>query len=228
MPLGIVVGLAAEAGIVRRLGVPVGIGGGTPAGARKAAEALLTGGASTLLSFGLAGGLDPALAAGEIVIPSAVLSTDRRFDTDPRLSSALGGPTPHLLLAADRPIAEPGDKSILYARSGCAAADLESGSVAEAAAARGVPFAVLRAICDPAGRPLPAAALVALDAKGIIGLSRIVASLVQRPAQIPLLLALARDAAIARRALVQHVRQLSLARHPGYSPGTDTQTGSRS
>jgi adenosylhomocysteine nucleosidase len=62
-------------------------------------------------------------------------------------------------------------------------------------------FAVLRAICDPAQRSLPPAALVALDARGTIRLARVLGSIAQRPWQIPALLRLAIDAAIARHAL---------------------------
>lgn len=204
--LGIIVGLKAEARVARRLRVPVAIGGGTHAGAHAAAQSLLSQGATALLSFGLAGGLDPKLSAGTVIVPSAVVTETRRYTTDPRLSAALGGPTPDVLLATEHPIATAQAKQHLYATTGCAAADMESGAVAEVAAIAGVPFAVLRAVCDPAGRALPPAALIALDARGAIGLRRIAVSILREPTQLPSLFALARDAARARRTLLRHIQ----------------------
>ena len=75
-----------------------------------------------------------------------------------------------------------------------------------------MPFAVLRAICDPANAPCLPAALAALDARGVIGVWRVLASLAAQPGQLPALLALAADAAAARRSLVARVRQITLAR----------------
>lgn len=218
--LGIVVGLKAEARIARRLHAPVAIGGGTQAGARAASQSLLSQGATALLSFGLAGGLDPKLSAGTIIIPSAVVTETGRYAADPRLTAALGGPTPHLLLAADHPITRAEAKHDFYAATGCAAVDVESGTVAEAATSAGLRFAVLRAICDPAQRTLPPAALIALDAQGTIALRRIAISILREPRQFASLLALARDAALARRTLLSHVRALSSAQLPQRSTGT--------
>jgi adenosylhomocysteine nucleosidase len=100
------------------------------------------------------------------------------------------------------------EKKSLFEATGADAIDLESGAVARVAAARGVPFAVLRAVADPAERNLPPAALVALDRSGRIGFLRVLASVFGNPAQIPGLLALARDAAAARRALKGKISSL--------------------
>ncbi|HEY0425948.1 MAG TPA: hypothetical protein VGC82_21710, partial [Rhodopila sp.] len=69
--LGFVTGLAAEARIASRFGYPVRVGG-TPAGAGVAASELIEQGATALVSFGLAGGLDPALRPGTVVVASIV------------------------------------------------------------------------------------------------------------------------------------------------------------
>jgi adenosylhomocysteine nucleosidase len=199
--IGIVTGLAAEARIARCLGWRVAIGGGTALGACGAARGLIEQGATALVSFGLAGGLDPALTAGALLVPEAVLAGGTRLRTDPSLSAWLGGPTGQCLLGTDRVATSVGDKSRLWAQTGCAALDLESGPVAEFAAASGLPFAVLRAVCDPAVISLPPAALAALSQDGRIGPIRVAASLARVPGQIPALLQLARAAARARRAL---------------------------
>jgi adenosylhomocysteine nucleosidase len=210
--VGVVVGLAAEARIARRLGWLVAVGGGTAAGAKTAARSLADAGVDALVSFGLAGGLDPALRPGALIVPSAVIAGALHHPTDPGLSRALGGATPHAVLDAGTVVSSVAAKLSLRDRTSAAAVDLESGAVACVAIARGVPFAVLRAICDPAERVLPPAALAALDAHGAIGAWRVIASLVTRPGQLPALLVLAGDAAAARRSLVARVRQITQAR----------------
>ncbi len=159
-------------------------------------------GATALISVGLAGGLDPALSAGAVVVPEYVVEDGTRYRTDPALSAWLAGRPPAGGVCA-RPVAvaTASDKAVIWAETGCTAVDLESGAVARAATRAGLPFAVLRVVCDPAGRNLPPAALAALDASGTIAPARIAASLAARPGQIGGLLRLATDAARARRAL---------------------------
>ena len=211
MAIGVVVGLAAEARIARRIGWQVAIGGGTATGAEAAANALVEQGCIGLISFGLAGGLDPALRPGALVVPSAVLAGDNRYTADADLSHILGGATPHLMLGADVIVASAEEKRRIWLRTGAAAVDLESGAVARAAAARAIPFAALRAVCDAADSSLPPAALITLDARGGVRVWRVLASVLARPLQVPALLALAADAAAAKRSLLTRVRQLAPA-----------------
>ncbi len=199
--LGFVVGLTAEARIAARFGFPVEAGGGTPEGAARAASRLVEQGATALVSFGLAGGLDPALRPGSLIIPSIVAS-ESRWHADLALALLFGGLTDHTLFAGSRIVADVASKRRLYAETKAHAIDLESGSVASVATAKGLPFVVVRAICDPAERNLPPAALVALDSTGGIGLTGVLCSVARHPGQIPALLALAGDAARARRTLV--------------------------
>lgn len=202
MNVGIVVGMAAEARIARRFGWPVVIGG-------DAAADLVRNGVRGLVSFGLAGGLDPALRRGTVIVPTAVITDRARYVTDQGLSRRFGGVTGHLLLGANTVAATVEEKRSLFDATGAAAIDLESASVARIATSHGIPFAVLRAVCDPANRTLPPAALAALDARGTIGFARVLASLARHPAQLPALLELAADAAAARRALLARVRQIA-------------------
>jgi adenosylhomocysteine nucleosidase len=203
--LGVVVGLATEARIACRLDCRVAIGGGTPAGAQRATRQLVETGATGLISFGLAGGLDPALRPGDIVVPTAVTTDHGHFDTDRDLSHWLGGTTRHTLFGGTAIVVGAADKERLWQAAGASAVDLESAAVASIAAAHGLPFAVLRAICDPAERTLPAAALVALNQHGMIGVTRVLTSLLSHPLQIGALLALAADAAKAKQALNRRV-----------------------
>jgi adenosylhomocysteine nucleosidase len=207
MPLGVVVGMAAELRIARRLG-RVAIGGGRTDGAAAAAERLVADGATALLSFGLAGGLDPNLASGDVVVPVAVLDAGRRYFTDEDLCRALGGTTVSVLLAGDAVVADAHARRLLSARTGASAVDLESGAVARVAARHRLPFAVLRAVCVPAQRSMPPAALAALNSARAIRPLSVLGSIVARPWQIPALLRLALDTALARHALARSARTL--------------------
>ena len=173
-----------------------------------AAVRLVAQGISGLISFGLAGGLDPALAAGAILVPSVVLLDADRWEADPALMARLGGPTSGTLYGGGQVVATPKAKAALHAHTGAVAVDLESAAVAAVARQHGLPFAALRAVCDVAGRDLPQAALVALDAAGRIGMLRVGAAVLAHPWQIPALIGLAGDAARARHALVTRVQAL--------------------
>ena len=218
--LGVVTGLVAEA----RLAAPLGrvlAGGGLPEGAALAAARLADRGATALLSFGLAGGLDAAYRSGSILVPLAVHTAARTYETDPRMNTWLGGAA-GTLFAAERVVATRAQKLDLRGRTGAVAVDLESGAVAEVARCRGLPFAVLRAICDPAEGDLPPAALVALDGGGAIGLARVLGSVARHPGQIPALLRLAGQAAAARQALGRRVGLLGSLPELGDHGGSPT------
>jgi adenosylhomocysteine nucleosidase len=199
--------LAAEARIAAAIGGLVATGGGTPAGAGAAAARLIEQGATALVSFGLAGGLDPMLRPGTVVIASDVLSDRERLAVDAALAARFGGVTGQTVLAGTTVVADAAAKRALFEVTGAHAIDLESGAVARVARAYDIPFAVVRAVCDPAERHLPPAALVALDATGAVGLASVLGSVARRPGQIPGLLALARDASLARRGLLGVVRR---------------------
>ena len=204
----IIVGLAAEARIARALGWPIAIGGGSYEGAVAATERAVRDGASALVSFGLAGGLDPTLRPGMLLVPTEILTDDRRIAADVSLRIRLGSGVATPMLGARGIAASAAAKRALFATTGAAGLDLESGAVAQVAQAHGLPFAVLRAICDPAGRDLPQAALIALDHHGAIGIGRVIASIITRPWQLPALLRLARDAHAARLSLHSAVKNI--------------------
>lgn len=188
-----VVGMGAEARVARKLGRVV-------IGAE--AAGMDAGRAAALISFGVCAGLDPALVAGAIVVPERVLTlAGECFAADRALVAALGGANAGALLASDAIIGKRAEKARLFAATGAAALDMESGAVARAAVRCGIPFAVFRAVADPAARDLPPAAEAAFGAGGSIDYLRLIASLVANPGQIPALIALAREMRAAMRAL---------------------------
>jgi adenosylhomocysteine nucleosidase len=207
--IGFVVGLTSEFSLLKGTPFLGGAGGGTPEGAADVSQLLIQEGAQALISFGLAGGLNPNLAPGAVLVPSRVAEGDMTYHCDPALLAWLGGPTLPLMLGGAKIAVTAAEKSALFTATGAGAIDLESGAVAHVALSHNLPFAVLRAVADPAGRTLPPAALTALNQSGQIGFLRVLASVLRNPGQIPALLALAKDAAAAKRALAGRVKSLA-------------------
>jgi adenosylhomocysteine nucleosidase len=205
--VGIVVGLAAEARMTKGLGGIVAVGGGTREGAQEAAEELVRMGVGALLSFGYAGGLDPELRPGDLLVPSWVYAAGKYWTADPSLGASLGGLREQVIFGAMGVVGEVAAKQRVYEQTHASAVDMESGAVAQVADRNRLPFAVLRAICDPADRALPPLAMTALNRKGQVRKLRLLGALLRRPWQIPGLMALGRDAAAARATLVAHVKQ---------------------
>lgn len=155
------------------------------------------------ISFGLCGGLSPGLAAGRLVIADAVVTKTARYAADPVLSQALRRANPDawggLIAGVDQALTDPAGKAACHAGTGAIAADMESHGMAAACAEAGLPFVILRAVSDDAGRALPPLAMSALDSMGRLSIGAVMASLVRQPSQIALLPGLARD---SRRAFV--------------------------
>lgn len=209
MTLGILCGLEVEAALARRVqDAHVACAAARPQQARLAARSLIAQGATRLLSFGLAGGLDPCLPAGTILIGTAVTteaalwSCDENWGADlrRRLPMAQSG----ALWGSETIVASAYDKQALYAKTRCLAADMESQAVAEVAAASHVPFAALRVIADTATMNVPPAALVPLRSDGRVDLGHVLLNLLRQPCQLPELIRLGLNTQRAKR-------QLSLA-----------------
>lgn len=206
--LGVVTGLQAEARWLKQAGFMVRVGGGTPEGAQSAAQSLIEQGAKALLSFGLAGGLQPGLQPGTVLVPPCVITPTETYTCDQALMSFLGGESPAPLLAGQHIAATVAEKSALYQQYNATSIDLESGAVAAVAAQNALPFAVLRAVTDPAERPLPPAALIALRDDGSLDIVRLLRSILNQPSQIPGLLKVGQDAKAARRALLERLKAI--------------------
>jgi hopanoid-associated phosphorylase len=186
---GIVVGMNAEARIARRSGFAVGTLG--------SAAKLLAAGADGLISFGIAGGLAPGLRPGSLVLGTALITEDGQrypaMDLFPAMEPAIRAP----VFGGRAIVSRAEDKQALHDRTGAVAVDLESAEVARLCAAAGVPFAIIRAIGDPADRDLPPAALVGLKADGHVDLAAVLRSVWLAPSQIPALIRVALDTRLA-------------------------------
>lgn len=190
-------GLLREARVIRCPGLLPVAGGGDAAALEAGLEQRLAGSsaATALLSSGVAGGLGPALVAGDVVIsgdPVLVGWLAKRLP-----AARIGG-----IIGQDSIAATAGEKQALAARHPAAlAVDMES-HVAECVARRhGLPFAAIRTISDPAGQSMPPAALVAMRADGSVNLGAVLGSLALKPGQLPALLRLTAGANRAFAAL---------------------------
>jgi len=224
--LGVVTGIRAEARLVREvladLHPPALIActGAVPGRAGEEAERLLASGAQALVSVGLAGGLDPRLRPGDVLLATGIVApgrapaeTDQAWVMAALAASIALGPrvVTGSLASSDRILPGAAEKRDLAARTGAAAVDMESGEVAEAAGRAGVPVLVLRAVADPAWRNLPAVALVPLRSDGGVRTLAVARALVTRPADWPDVARLALEARAALGALRRVVRPLLLA-----------------
>jgi len=174
-----------------------------------AAQSLLDAGASALVSWGTAAGLDPALAAGTLVLPQCVIGADEyMFPVDQawrsRLHDRVAGhvaTSGGLLLESLSVFTHPSQKKALAKRAGAAAVDMESAAVAQVANQVGVPFMAVRVIADQAMTAVPLSALAAVDDFGRVHVLRLVASLLAHPEELPALIVLWRAFRAAQRTL---------------------------
>ena len=211
MTIGVVVGMRSEAALLR--GRPmIGCSGGRPEKAAQIADYMLKAGASGLISFGIGGGLAPALRPGDLVIGKSVDLGGASLATDSAWAMHLANQLPDavqgVICGASVAAVTAADKAALHAESGALLIDLESAAVAEVAAAAGKPFAVLRAVADPARRAIPDYALKALDANGGTRISPVLLGLMMKPYSLPALLRLAGDSRKALNALSAAARFL--------------------
>jgi adenosylhomocysteine nucleosidase len=168
-------------------------------------QAAILGGARGIVSFGVCGGLDPALLPGQWVIASSVVFGDETYPTDKRWSDRLIAALPeakHATVAGvDWAITDFQERVRLYARTGAIVADMESHVAARMAAAHNLPFVACRVLINPAHRTLPPAALLKLRPGGKPDLRAILNSVLNRPGQVRHLIRLTLDASIAVFAL---------------------------
>jgi adenosylhomocysteine nucleosidase len=203
-------GLVIVVGLVREARIAEGRGR-VAIGAAEIADALA--GARGLISFGLCGALDPALAVGDIIVGDGVVGGDGPLATDPAwtntLRAALPGSRRGLVAGADVIAGSLAAKAALRQASSAAVVDMESHAVARVARDVGLPFAVIRAVSDTAGRALPRAAQAGFKADGEPDVGAVIAGLLRRPWELPALIRTAVDAEKAFKSLAFASRALT-------------------
>ena len=207
-PMG--AGLVIVVGLVREARIAEGRGR-VAIGAAAIADALA--GARGLISFGICGALDPALAVGDLVVGDGVVGEDGPLATDPAwtnaLRAALPGSRAALVTGGDVIAGSLAAKAALRQASGAAVVDMESHAVARSARDAGLPFAVIRAVSDTAGCALPRAAQAGFKADGEPDVGAVIRALAARPWELPALIRTAMEAEKAFRSLAVAAQALT-------------------
>jgi adenosylhomocysteine nucleosidase len=236
--VGIVCALASEA---RHLGPSIGhplasladgtlvaVTGMGNSAAAAGSRALIEAGATALASWGMAGGLDPTLGAGAILLPTEVLGPDGQIlNTAPawrdRLSRAVAALAPvrsGKLVTRSRAVGSVADKAELFRATGAVAVDMESAAVGEVAESHELPFIAVRVIVDSAADVLPRAVTAAADREGHLQIWRLIGALALAPSELAPLIRLARRYRAANRSLATIAKTGSLAPY-AFSPTPD-------
>jgi hopanoid-associated phosphorylase len=209
LPILMVTGLAKEMRLAAGPGlVGIASGGNTQRLRERLAERSSPG-CRAVVSFGIAGGLDPSLAAGDVIVATGVVTRDGRRPTHPIFSEALaaslagGGIAVRRadIAGVDRPLLDADAKARTREETAAAVVDMESHVASAFAARHGLMFAALRIVCDPATRSLPSGVAAALRPDGGIDHVAFLSDLVRRPAQIAGLPRLAGEARRSFRSL---------------------------
>jgi hopanoid-associated phosphorylase len=153
-------------------------------------------GLRAVISFGIAGGLDPSLSSGDVVIATAVVAETGTWKVPAAVVSALAarlnasgvGVAHGALVGVEEPVLLPKTKASMREATDAIAVDMESHIGAAYAAANRLPFAAIRVISDPAVRALPALAKRALKTDGQVDFRAVLAGVVRAPSQISTLI----------------------------------------
>lgn len=214
------VGEAHSAAALAARGWPVRLCGIGPARARRAAEELLAAGVRRLLVWGTAGGLEPLLKPGTVLLPDIVVNhaDGRRFPVSTswhaQLAQALAPLGPALMRAGTlvtvaEAAATHDEKRALAESSGACMVDMETAAVADAAIQAGAEFAVIRVLADDVDVALPPSVMAALDSpRPYLG---VLTGLLRRPQDLPAVMRLDRSFRRAYRGLAGVARTLAAA-----------------
>jgi nucleoside phosphorylase len=173
------------------------IGMGPAEAARRTAKLLDALPVDLVLVSGIAGGLDPEMSIGDIVVPDTVVdgSSGRRFHSSPLSNVVSSGTisTSHELILDDERLAD-------LSANGVVALDMETAAVAEVCAARGCAWSAFRSISDrPSDGLLDDAVFGMLKPDGGANPWAVARFVVTRPWRIPHLVRLGRDSSLAAR-----------------------------
>jgi adenosylhomocysteine nucleosidase len=170
-------------------------GMGTALATRATERMLGLGEFDRVMVVGIAGGVGPSVGIGDLVIPEVVVdgTTGKGYQPAP-----IDAPAPRgTIVTSDDFIIDPARLDQLIA-DGVVAVDMETGSVAAACAARGVPWSTVRAISDRAedgDAEMPGLA----HSDGTPNAGAILKYFVRHPGRVPYMLKVGKGSALAMK-----------------------------
>ena len=195
-------------------GTMLSVSGMGPRRAALASRALLENGATALLSWGCAGGLDPKLPPGGLILPKTIITSDQilyhvnatwheslckrlighvDFQTEPVVESATV-------------VRTPAEKVVLFRKTGAIGVDMESAAVGAVAQETRAPFMVVRAVADSADTTIPDSTLNAVDEFGRWSFLKLIQGLAEHPMELFALVRIARNYRAAQKTLAAVAR----------------------
>jgi hopanoid-associated phosphorylase len=211
LPVLIVTGLKQEARIAAGPGLTVICSSSNPVQLREMMVSFDPAGIRGIMSFGVAGGLNPALRSGDVVVATEIVTAERRWTATAALTENLEAlpvrrgrrpaVVPGVLAGVEEVVVGQLGKAALRATTGADAVDMESHIAARYAEDNGLPFAAVRVISDPAHRALPALTMNAIRPDGNVDMWKVMRSIARDPRSIPHLISTGRDFSRALRSL---------------------------
>jgi adenosylhomocysteine nucleosidase len=214
--------LAQDATVQDHPEMEIRCSGAVSARAGTLAAMLVDQGCAGLLSIGLAGGLDPALKPGDVILSSTVIAPDgAKVPADAawrdRVAAELEQNAIPFRIGAiaglDELVRRAETKRALRSSTGALAVDMESHAVMRIAAAAGLPFLAVRVIADGAADELPRAAKSALTEDGGVAVFRLLGALLRRPGDVSGMITLGQRSASGFRSL-RRLAPLAALRQP--------------
>ena len=171
---------------------------------------LISRGVSSVMVLGLAGGLQPLLKPGSMILVDSVLEENGRH-TNPswktdllsvryaeavlmnRGLSCLRG----AVVTSPEPVMSAVKKKDLFAKTQALAVDMESAAVARAAAEAGLPLFIFRTVSDGASTSIPGDISDCFHENGTFDLSGLLRRIVQNPFLLGKICSMARDCLLA-------------------------------
>ena len=208
-PVLIVTGLVQEARIAAGPGKTVICSSSNPMQLRTLLAGFDSATVRGVISFGVAGGLDPVLESGDVVVATEVTKGRQSWLAGAALSEELidgDGLSGRRIVrgrleGVEQVVPARAAKATLHGETGAVAVDMESHIAAAYATDAGLPFAALRVISDPATRALPALAVNAVKPNGNIDLAAVLRGIVRNPMVLGALMTTGRDFNRALRSL---------------------------
>jgi hopanoid-associated phosphorylase len=184
--------------------------------ARKAAETLVSNGATCLISWGCAAALSPELKSGDLTLASTLLDAQQQsleiqsawhqhvFEELSKSRSVHTG----TLLESKTIVSLSSDKKQLHEKTQAIVLDMESVAIAKVALQNNLPFLAIRAIADPVMMDLPKAVSVAMSNNGKVLISPLLKYLLFHPSELAGLVKLGLHFSAAKKTLKHVATQL--------------------